>query len=675
MISLKFFSKVPSIRVFRPSSISWFGLLLLAVSYNSAIQAQTSLELDNDLLTKNTYTHLVYFEDKGSSASINQILLESFQPVPSSINGNLSFGYSTSSYWVKLKLENRSLFDEWILEVGYPLLDEVEFFLVQNNEVVTHYITGDQFEFSKRPIEHRNFLFPVKLNSKQAATIYLRIKSSSSVRAPVILWQANEFAKSDQSRLLGQGLYFGILVIMLLYNLFIYFSIKERAYIHYVFYVASYIVVQASLNGLGYQFVFADWIAINDKAIVLGLALVILFGCSFTVNFLNLKYNHQQAYRLISLVGLCGGLSFILAVFLPYAYSIKITLLLAVLGALLITGFGLLLWLKHEVREAKFFSIAWVGFLSASLLMMLNRVQLLPDNWLTENAAQIGSAFEVMLLSFALADKFSQMRGEKERIEVSAKKSLSQVNALLVETLKRLESSNKIKSDFLATVSHELRTPMNGIIGANELLRAALLSDEAKDYLSISESSSQQMMELITSMLQFVEVQAGMSDVKKELIDLQCLVYELETQLKDKVGNKHVELVFRMPELDTIELYTDYQKLFTILEILTDNAIKYTHSGRVEVEILTTGQGVLEDILFVITDTGIGIEKQHIENIFDAFSQVDTSTRRPYGGLGMGLTVARLLANVLGGNIEAVSVIGKGSQFTLSVPLYYIAES
>lgn len=654
--------------------IKLLSLLIVVLACSFEVNGQTPIVLNDKLLKQNLYPGLEYFEDQSASMSIEQVLTQEFLTVPDDVKGNLAFGYSSSSYWIRLHLDNRSRFDRWLVEVGYPLLDEIDFYLISNKTVIEHYSSGDQFKFSHRPLIHRNFLFPIQLQQEQPAFVYLRVKSSSSVRIPLFLWQAEEFAEEDQERLLGQGIYFGILTIMLLYNLFIYFSIKERAYLHYVFYVASYIVVQASLNGLGFQFVFSDWVGVNDKSIVLGLALVILFGCSFTINFLNLKYNHQLAFRLIRFVGLSGGLSFVLAIFIPYAYGIKITLLLAVLGSTLITGFGLLLWLRYEVREARFFSIAWVGFLLGSLLMMLNRVHLLPDNWFTENAAQIGSAFEVMLLSFALADKFSQMRSEKQRIEVSAKKSLSQVNSLLMETLNRLENSNKIKSNFLATVSHELRTPMNGIIGANELLRSASLSEDAKDYLSIAEASSQQMMELITSMLQFVEIQAGMSDVKRELIDLQSVLSDMETLLKEKIASKPIELVFRIAELDAIELYTDHQKLFTILEILSDNAVKYTHSGRVEVEILSAGQGVQQEIEFLVRDTGIGIESQHLENIFDAFSQVDNTNRRPYSGLGMGLTVARSLANLIGGNLEAVSAIGKGSQFKLSVPLFQMTE-
>ena len=659
---------------FRSTHISTRLFGLVAAFFCLFSHPALSVELTGNQKHLALYESLSYLEDNSKELSIEQVLSKPFASVDSVQGRNLAFGYSESAYWIKFDVVNNTSMSDWLIEVGYPILDEVDMYLVKDGSLQAQYKTGDHLPFAERPFSHRNFLFPLEIRSSEKVSVYLRVVSTSSVRIPLHFWEKQHFFEQDQFKLAGQGIYFGILIIMMLYNLFIFFSIKEKAYLHYVFYVASYIIVQASLNGVGYQFFIPDWVTLNDKAIVYSLSLVILFGCSFSVNFLNLKFNHRLANQIIQFIGLLGGLNFVLALFLPYSFSIKTALLLAVTGSLAITAFGLLLWLRNGVREARFFSIAWVGFLVGSVLMMLNRIQIIPDNFFTENAAQLGSSFEVMLLSFALADKFSQMRGEKEKVEHKAKKSLKQVNALLTETLKRLENSNKIKNNFLATVSHELRTPMNGIIGANELLSASPLSDEAKDYLNISQASAEHMMRLVESMLQFVDLQAGLSDVKKESIDIDCLIGDLEVYVLPKIETKNIRFDSSIQVEEDTSFYCDYKKLNTVLEILLDNATKYTHSGSIRLNVKPKGKGVLADIEFHVIDTGIGIDKHHLNEIFDAFQQVDSSNKRSYSGLGMGLTVARSLANVLGGDIRVKSKVGKGSEFILSLPLYNIDD-
>ncbi|MGX5201008.1 7TM diverse intracellular signaling domain-containing protein [Aliikangiella sp. IMCC44632] len=635
-------------------------ILIIAAPLNA-------LEIKPNSTRINLYADLAYFEDPTGQLTFEQVKNEEFKRASQSNETNLAFGYSDSTYWVKTNVTNLSGHSNWIIELSYPLLDSIEFYFVDSSQL-RNIVTGDQLPFSQRPIEHRNFLFPFNLDSNKSLDIYIKVQSSSSIRLPLTLWEQQTFFENDQKRLLGQGIYFGILIIMMLYNLFIYFSIKERAYLHYVFYVASYIVVQASLNGIAFQYLFTDLIHLSNQAVVLGLSLVILFGCSFTVNFLNLKYHNQLAFNVIYSIGVIGGLNFLLSMLLPYDWTIKIALFFSVIGSLAITVFSLTLWLSQNVREARYFSLAWIGFLAGSILMVLNRVQILPDNFITENAAQLGSSIEVMLLSFALADKFNQIRGEKEQVKTKAQASITQVNHLLQETLARLEYSNKIKNDFLATVSHELRTPMNGIVGANELLGTLNLTDEAQEFVEISRESADQMMRLIDSMLQFVELQAGASKIKKVKVDYKKLCNELNDYAQSIQINKKVKFRVVEPEENLDSLYTDLEKLLVTIKVLIDNALKYTHSGMVEVSIESTQHGADSFIVFNVKDTGIGIEKAHLARIFEVFSQVDSTLRRPYSGLGIGLTIAQAIANVLGGKISAESQLAKGSCFKFIVP-------
>ncbi|MCW9000116.1 MAG: hypothetical protein OQK04_15510, partial [Kangiellaceae bacterium] len=360
-------------------------LLTFTTTYANAV-----VELNDEDASSNLYDEISYFLDESRQLTFQQIVHQSFAKTKKSNDSNLSFGYTDANAWARVRLTNQSQMQNWLVEVGYPILDNVELFLVRRDKLVAHYTTGDHFPLSERPFEHRNFVFPLTLETGQEYTLYLKVASSSSLRIPLSLWQEKAFFEADQYRIMKQGVYFGILIIMMLYNLFIFFSIKEKAYLHYVFYVASYIIVQASINGFLGQLAPTLPNVITDKSTVLSLSLVILFGCSFSLSFLNLKFNHLIAYRVLSVMAVLGGANFLLSIFLPYSISIKAALILAVAGALLITFFGFILWLHYGVREARFFSIAWAGFLLGSILMMLSRLHLLPDNFITENAAQLG---------------------------------------------------------------------------------------------------------------------------------------------------------------------------------------------------------------------------------------------------------------------------------------------
>ncbi len=666
------------------------GLCLFYIFFSSLLNAA---ELTSDKTVYELSSELVYFEDTTQQLSLNDVLLKTFQPVDENNKNNLGFGFSESAYWIKFELQNYPLDQKWLLELSSPLLDYVDVYVIdvdseyaerkkENSDsvkksdiqVLDAFKTGDAYEFSKRPISHRHFLFPFLLKKNQQVTVLMRVESSSSLRLPLKLWKYQEFFEADQIKIGGHGIYFGILLIMMIYNLFIFFSMKEKAYLHYVFYVGTYILVQASLNGFTYQFLMPELVSLNQKIAVLSVSLVILFGCTFAVNFLNLKQHNLTGYRLLTAIAWAGGINFIFAIFAPYYWSIKGALFFTIAATLSIFSCSMLLWIKYQVREARFFTVAWFGFVVGTILIALNRVQLLPDNYITENAAQIGSSVEVMLLSLALVDKFNQMRREKERVTYQAQDSLTQVNSLLSETLNRLECSNKIKNEFLTTVSHELRTPMNGIIGANQLLETVDLSSEAKEYVQISQHSSQQMMELIDSMLEFVNLQAGMSKVKKSPVNIDLLFDELKSFTKNKIEDKKINFDWENKMSSQIELQTDKDKLLSILKALLDNAIKYTLVGTINLKVKFIQDVKRPSIEFCVQDTGIGIEKKHLHSIFEMFNQVDSTYRRVYSGLGMGLTIAQTLANVLGGNIRAESKINRGSSFYLSIPLYHLDD-
>lgn len=242
-----------------------------------------------------------------------------------------------------------------------------------------------------------------------------------------------------------------------------------------------------------------------------------------------------------------------------------------------------------------------------------------------------------------------------------------QIEVALRDKNVELEKANQAKDHFLAGMSHELRTPLNAVIGFTGTLLMQLpgpLNAQQEQQLRTIQSSARHLLSLINDLLDLAKIESGNVEIRLEPVDCQSVVQEAASSLQSLADAKSLRLDVRLPERE-VTLLTDRRALSQILLNLANNAIKYTETGFVRVELLDKPEE--SAVYFTVTDSGIGIGERDQEQLFQAFRQVDRSSTRRFEGAGLGLYLSQKLASLIGGQISLESKLGEGSSFTLRI--------
>jgi two-component system, sensor histidine kinase LadS len=378
-----------------------------------------------------------------------------------------NFGYTDQERWLAFRIGSGGAApQEMLLAVSYPLLDEIELYAIEDGRPVPAGRSGDREPFARRPLAHRHFLFPLAPQAAGGTSYLLRVRSSSSLQAPLSLWDADAYFRAETSRYAFFGLFYGAMLLIVLYNAVLFAALRERVHLAFVAHTGSFLGLMAALQGLGYQYLWPRSPWLQERAPALFVAAAVGSAFVFAHDLLGLR-RHAPRWSRMFRGGMLAGLAGLAAAcLLPYAQVMRPLLASAVLCAGVIAWGGLRRW-RNGGRSARWFVAAWLTFLLGTLLMVASKFGLLPRSLVTENGPLFGLAAEAALLSLALAGRFREHKLARRAAQDEVLRIQQEANRVLKHEvqLRTSELQNLMRQLAQANEESELRNRIDGLTG------------------------------------------------------------------------------------------------------------------------------------------------------------------------------------------------------------------
>lgn len=500
-------------------------------------------------------SRLYCYEDSSGKLSVNDVCKKNaFTLNPQTVT---NLGISNSAFWIKLNITNQSTQENLVLGASNPILDEVDLYEVSENGNIRLGKLGDKFPYMYRIYNHQNFLFDIRIPVNETRIYLLRVKSWEQILLPLFIGTPKFVMESNLTHDLIFGIFFGIMLALVLYNLFIYFSVRDSSYLFYVTYIFLITIVQACLNGYTLRFLFPENPEFANVSLILFNSLAGLASIRFIQLFMDTKKYVpilNKGYLIIGAIYIGGIVSLILD-------AKQIGYKLMDLGGFLISFYTLFITIKIAIKgskPAKLFLLAWSVFLIGVILFVLKNTGVLPSNSYTNHLLTFGVATEGILLSIALATRINDYKRDKELSQIEANKLLIENERIINEQNIILENKVKERTIELQNTLTNLKDTQSQLVNVEKMASLGQLT------AGIAHE--------INNPINFVS--ANIKPLKMDIDDVLTLVNKYETLIPSEINVKQ----FKEIEDYRKEIDIDYikEEMASLLVGIEDGAKRTT---------------------------------------------------------------------------------------------------
>lgn len=467
-----------------------------------------------------------------------------------------NMGTDEATFWLKFSVWNQANTNHLLLNLENPVINEVQLYSVEDGQVFSLQTVDNRLNFEHRRYPYVNAVLYLPVPEDSTGEFLLRVKSSDLIILPLTIASdigINELNTHNENIM---GIYVGIILALLAYNLFIYFSVKDRTYIIYVFYLLFISLTQLSLLGYPFKYFWPNHPAFDHLSIILFPALGGTFAILFTKFFINTRHFVPRIDRLFIPVFAVYLLAFIFRVLHFDNLSYRLIDINGMVGGMLVFLCGILIALKG-FRPAKFFVFAWLIFILGLLLFSLKNLGILPYNYFTKYTMYFGTCAEAILLSFALADKINTYKKEKEISQAEALEVIREKEQFVREQNVILESKVKERTQRLEQTNLELNEAMQNLkVAESQLVHAEKMASLGQLTAGIAHE--------INNPINFVK--SNIKPLKLDIADMMELIRRYQQVSPDNVAEKLTEIQAFHEEIDLETLNTEIASLLTGIE-------------------------------------------------------------------------------------------------------------
>lgn len=395
-----------------------------------------------------------YLEDPDGTASVDDIISRPDDQWRLAPNGSATLGITSSAYWLRFTITNRTSERlNLVAELAYSQLDDVTFHVFSDGLQQKEVRTGDALPFYPREIDHPHMLLRFTLAPAQSNTIYVRVETAGSMILPLQLWRENGFFEAASKEQKMHFFYYGSLMVIILINLAVFLTLRERLYLYYALAISGYLLFFASIQGYSFQLLYPDSPGLHARALLASMPVLALFSVLFCRQFLKIP-SHSPRLDIAIRAMICFEIiNFICALTLSYNAAVMLSSISALFFFSLLLVAGPITW-AAGVRAGAFFTLAWTPLTIGVLATAGRALGFFPENFLTEHAMQIGSGLEAFILTLALADRLYREREDKI--------------AAQADSLRKEKARNEAQNKLTEAMTHD---PVTGLPNRNRFER------------------------------------------------------------------------------------------------------------------------------------------------------------------------------------------------------------